>query len=99
MKLGHILKTILVQKDTTAKHVAKMMGITPQALGNMMSRENITIESLTRILNVLDYEIIIQPRKKGVYPQGSYPVDMVDRGVIDRGVGTVDRDVKGVGDE
>ena len=92
MKLGHIIKTILVQKDTTAKHTAKMMGISPQALANMMSRDNITMDSLTRILNVLDCEMVIQPRKKGVYPQGSYPVDMIDRGVSSR-------DAKGVGDE
>ena len=80
MKLGHIIKTILVQKDTTAKHTAKMMGISPQALGNMMSRENITISSLIRMLDVLDYEVVVQPRKKGNYPQGSYPVTMGNDG-------------------
>lgn len=49
------------------KHLAAMLGFASQsAVGNIMSRPDITLDTLLRICEALDYNIVLQPKRNKV---------------------------------
>lgn len=49
------------------KHLAAMLGFASQAaVGNIMSRPDITLDTLIRICDALDYNIVLQPKRNKI---------------------------------
>lgn len=49
------------------KHLAAMLGFASQAaVGNIMSRPDITLDTLLRICDALDYNIVLQPKRNKI---------------------------------
>lgn len=49
------------------KHLAALLGFASQAaVGNIMSRPDITLDTLLRICEALDYNIVLQPKRNKV---------------------------------
>ena len=64
MKPQEILKEAMDNERVTQKAMADAMGLkSPQAIGNILYRENsVRVSSFTKMLNLMGYEVIV--RKK-----------------------------------
>ncbi len=76
MTIREAIKSLLKYKRTTQKSLADKMGYASQAgIGQMLQRGNMTVETLVRICENLDYEVTIQPKRGGRRPEGQFIID------------------------
>lgn len=72
MTVKEAIKTLL--KDNKKSHLwltEKMGYSSPAAISNILKRGNITIETLYKICEIMEYEITIQPKRRaGARPAG-----------------------------
>ena len=54
MSMSKKIKQLLIEKDTTITHLAKLLGTKPQNLTNKLSRDNFTEKDLQEIAKVLN---------------------------------------------
>lgn len=80
MSVSQAIRMMLVEKKMSSKTLASLVGISPQSLSNTLGRTNMTINRLEELLEVLDYEIVLQPKRRGSYAAGSYPVTTLGQG-------------------
>ena len=73
MKLAEAMKTVLKVNGRSQVWLAETLGYRSQsAISQMFLRGNINLNTLCAIMEVLDYEVTIQPRKTtpGARPNG-----------------------------
>lgn len=71
MKFKEAIVTMLKDNNKSQRWLAEKMGITAPGVGQMLSRENATLNSLIKVCEILDYEVTIQPKRRtGARPQG-----------------------------
>ena len=69
--------TLLSDNKKSQVWLAEKMGYArPSGVSQMLQRGNITVDTLLRICDLLDYEITIQPKRRvGARPQGQIVID------------------------
>lgn len=66
MKAQEVLKNAMEKEKVTQKAMADAMGLkSPQAIGNILYRENsVRVSSFVKMLNLMGYEVVV--RKAGI---------------------------------
>lgn len=76
MTIKEAIKSLLKYKKTTQSALADKMGYaSPSGIGQMLQRGNLTVETLIKICDLLDYEVSIQPKRGGRRPEGQFIID------------------------
>lgn len=71
MKFKDAVLSMLKDNNKSQRWLAEKMGISAPGVGQMLARDNATLNSLVKVCEILDYEVTIQPkRKSGARPQG-----------------------------
>lgn len=78
MSLTQAIKMMLVERKVSLKNLSKQAGVRPQSVSNSLARNTMTLYRLEELLDVLDYEIVLQPKRRGSYPVGSYPITVLN---------------------
>lgn len=75
-KAQEILKDAMANKKTTQKAMAKAMGLkSPQAIGNILYRENsVRVSSFVKMLNLMGYEVVV--RETGIGEREEWKVEV-----------------------
>lgn len=69
MKAKELLKSLIKQNGLTNAGVAKAMGMSAQALWNVLNmsdRKAITVERTAAILDVMGYKLVVVPKAQNV---------------------------------
>ena len=73
MKAKELIKDLIKQNGLTMTGVGKAIGLTQQAMWNLLNmgdRKNITVERMNEILDVMGYKLVVvqkaQPVKNGI---------------------------------
>jgi transcriptional regulator with XRE-family HTH domain len=84
MNIKQAIKSLLKYKKTTQTALAEKMGYSgPSGIGQMLQRGNLTVETLIKICDILDYEVTIQPKRGGRRPEGQFIIDNREEGEIE----------------
>lgn len=76
MTIKEAIKSLLKYKKTTQSALADKMGYaSPSGIGQMLQRGNLTVETLVKICDLLDYEVTIQPKRGGRRPEGQFIIE------------------------
>lgn len=60
MKFGEVVKKLIKEQGVTQEEVARKAGFATQSgLANMLSKRNVTLETMLRILDVFGYTLAI----------------------------------------
>ena len=60
MKFGEVVKKLIKEQGVTQEEVARRAGFATQSgLANMLSKRNVTLETMLRILDVFGYTLAI----------------------------------------
>lgn len=75
-KAQKILKDAMEAKNVTQKKMAEAMGLkSPQAIGNILYRENsVRVNSFVKMLNLMGYEVIV--REAGIGESEEWKVEL-----------------------
>ena len=63
MTVPDIVKQILKQEGITQNQLAKQLGVSRQAVFNMLNKDNVTVTSVVKILHAVGYDFIIEKRR------------------------------------
>lgn len=76
MKPQEILSTAMKSEKVTQQAMADAMGLkSPQAIGNILYRENsVRVNSFVKMLNLMGYEVVV--RKAGIGEREEWKVDV-----------------------
>lgn len=76
MKAQEILGQAMSNEKVTQKAMAEAMGLkSPQAIGNILYRENsVRVNSFVKMLNLMGYEVVV--RKTGIGAREEWKVDL-----------------------
>lgn len=71
------IEKLLKDNNKTKSWLAEKLGYAlPTGVTNMLARGNITVDTLIKICNLLDYEVSIQPKRRaGSRPQGQIVIE------------------------
>ena len=80
MVVKEAIKALLKDNKKSQVWLAEKMGYTkPTAINNMLARGNLTVETLYKICEIMEYEITIQPkRRSGARPAGQILIEWVE---------------------
>lgn len=79
MKHTEAIKMIMIEKKITQKDAAIELGLKSNAtLSERINHKNISAKNLTEILDILGYELVIQPKTEGDRPDGQYVLERAD---------------------
>lgn len=66
MKAKDIIKTAIAVRGTTQEELAKKLGYSYQSgITNIVNRKDIRVSNLTKLLNAMDYEVVVKDRRTG----------------------------------
>lgn len=77
MQQREAIEELLRQTGKSKGWLAEKMGYArPNAISQMLMRNNITVDTLYKICEILDYEITIQPKRRaGARPNGQIVIE------------------------
>ena len=75
MKMGEAVLMIMKGKGLNMQHMAKMLDIKYQSVQKKLYRNDMTITKALEVLDVLGYEMILQPVEKGRKRDGQILID------------------------
>ena len=77
MRQKEAIERLLKDNNKTKRWLADKLGYAlPTGVSNMLARGNVTLNTLIKICDVLEYEITIQPRRRcGPRPAGQIVID------------------------
>ena len=78
MKHTEAIKIAMKQAGITQTEMRSQLGISQSSMSERISHKNISVKNLTEILDVIGYELVIQPRTEGERPVGQYALDRAD---------------------
>lgn len=58
------IKKLMLETKTTQREIANKLGIKPQGLTKILNKKNFGFEDAEKILNVMDYDLVISFEKK-----------------------------------
>ncbi len=58
------IKKLILETKTTQREIADKLGIKPQGLTKILNKKNFGFEDAQKILNVMDYDLVINFEKK-----------------------------------
>ena len=77
MTIRETIKALLKYKKITQTALAEKMGYASQSgIGQILQRGNMTVETLIKICDLLDYEVTIQPKRAGRRPEGQFIITL-----------------------
>lgn len=77
MTAVEVIKAMLKEKGETQSSIAEKMGYgKATAVNNMLSRGNMTVDTILEMCEIMGYEITVQPKRiKGARPSGQMVID------------------------
>ncbi|CDZ23783.1 hypothetical protein CCDG5_0653 [[Clostridium] cellulosi] len=75
MNATDALKKIMKEKGVTNANLAKKLECSNAVVYERLTQENIGVKNFVRMLELLDYELIVQPRALGRRPKGCIVID------------------------
>jgi len=80
MRIGEAIKKAMKDKKITQLELSKKMGAKSQSVvAQRLRMDNLSIDKILEMLDIIDYEIVIQPKKNGRRPVGTYVVTEGDK--------------------
>lgn len=75
------IEKLLKDNNKTKSWLAEKLGYAlPTGVTNMLARGNITVDTLIKICDLLDYEVSIQPKRRaGTRPQGQIVIERSEK--------------------
>lgn len=75
------IESLLKENKKTKTWLSEKMGYSfPSAVGQMLTRGNVTVDTLYQICELFDYEITIQPKRRaGARPNGQITIEGKER--------------------
>lgn len=80
MYINEAIKKIMKEKGVTHKVIADALGY--KRVTNVSSKlmtKNLTFDGAIEILNIIGYEVVVQPRRPGARPQGQIVIERSDK--------------------
>lgn len=62
MKLNEVLETVMNEQGMTQVRMGRQLNVSRQALHQRVKRDSMRTNELIDILDVLDYDLVIQPK-------------------------------------
>lgn len=79
MKINTAIKKALKATNTTQQQLAERTGAKSQSvIGQRLCNKNISINLILEMLEVVGYELVIQPKKPGRRPEGQILITLED---------------------
>ena len=78
MKHPMVIKMIMRRYRVNSKQVAKKLGENERALSREINSGSIRIDRMVTLLDVLGYQLVVQPKGSGTMPEWSYPIRWSD---------------------
>jgi DNA-binding helix-turn-helix protein len=75
MRIQEAMKNIMKERKITQQRIAYSLNTTQSSVNDRLNRGNISLESSLKILNVLGYEMVIQPKSSGRRKDGQIVID------------------------
>lgn len=75
MKHTDVIKAAMVETGVTQRELTSRLGISQSSTSERISHKNISVKNLTEILDILGYELVIQPKTDGTRPERQYVLD------------------------
>lgn len=80
MNISKAISMIMKEKKVTQQAMAVSIGKKKATdVSARLSSKNLTFDKAIEMLNVLGYEVVIQPKKPGVRPQGQIVIEGGDK--------------------
>ena len=77
MKASEILRAAMSEKGVTQKQLAASIGAKSQSvIAERLKNNSFTVSNLNAMLEVLGYELVVQPKKPGRRPDGQFVIDV-----------------------
>ena len=64
MTIEQLIRELLEKHSMSQAQLSRSLGITPQALTARLKSKNMGIESIIEIMDILQYEVVVQPKGK-----------------------------------
>ena len=75
MKVNIILRSLIKEKGITYGEIAETLNkASKQAVASILSRSNLTINTIVEFANLVDYDVVLKPKKRSKEKK-SYIVD------------------------
>lgn len=79
MKANEIVKSLIKQSDFTQTTLAKAMGYNNQSsIANRLNKNDMGVSLLAKMLDVLGYDLVIQPKKRGRKAEDQFIIEPED---------------------
>ena len=76
MKPNEAIKKIMKDNHFKQEQIAKATGKTSaRAVGSLLNTENLSANSIIEILDVMGYELVMQPKTQGPRKEGSIVIE------------------------
>lgn len=77
MTLKNAILEMLEYRKTSQVVISEKMGYKyPSAIGQMLKRGNVTVSVLSKMADLMDYEVVLQPKRiTGKRPEGQIVID------------------------
>lgn len=76
MKVNEAIRAIMKDRRVTQVHLANLLGVTQPKVANNLTRENMRIDTLVELLEAMDCELTVQPKRQGRRPEGQYVINL-----------------------
>lgn len=77
MKVNECIASIMKERKITQAVMATALGLNgANRVGRRLMRQNMNTDSVIEMLNVLGYELVVQPIKPGKRPEGQIVLEM-----------------------
>lgn len=81
MNITKAIRIIIKEKRVTQTKLAEMLGYKSQSGVGMRLKSDMQMSTVVQMLDVLDYEVIIQPKStRGKRANGAYVIDNKEEG-------------------
>lgn len=80
MLIGEAIRTVMKITKTTQNAMARRIGVKTQSvISARLTLPNLNIDTVIEMLDVLDYELVIQEKKRGRRPEGQILIERSNR--------------------
>lgn len=78
MKHTEAIKSAMIKTGVSQKDIVEQLGVKQTTVSERINYKNISAKHLTEILDILGYELVIQPKVEGDRPDGQYVLERAD---------------------
>lgn len=75
MNAGEVIKTAMKAKGMTQTQMAKLLNKTQSVIATRLNNGNISADVMCEMLDLLGYELVVQPKKRGKRADGQIVIN------------------------